>query len=96
MWYGQLNGQNHLLFARGGKVYELKENPITHEIEEIELGEIVDAYPTTFWVTNNIVYIMDGTEFYQWDGEDFEVVEGYVPTAFTAAPPTGGGTILKD
>ena len=95
MWYGQLNGQNHLLFARGGKVYELKENPITHEIEEIELGEIVDAYPTTFWVTNNIVYIMDGTEFYQWDGEDFEVVEGYVPTAFTAAPPTGGGTILE-
>jgi hypothetical protein len=95
MWYGQLNGQNHLLFARGGKVYELKENPITHEIEEIELGTIVDAYPTTFWVTNNIVYIMDGTEFYQWDGEDFEVVEGYIPTAFTAAPPTGGGTILE-
>src|SRR5690606_4310702 len=45
MWYGKIKGENRFLFARGGKVYELKENPITHEIEEIELGEIVDAYP---------------------------------------------------
>lgn len=95
MWYGKINGENRFLFARGGKVYELKENPITHEIEEIELGEIVDAYPTTFWAANNVVYIMDGHEFYQWDGDKFKVVEGYVPTAFTAAPPTGGGSILE-
>lgn len=93
MWYGLLNGTSHLLFARGGKAYELK--TIDHVPTEIEIGEIVDAYPTTFWVTNNVVYIMDGEDFYSWDGEDFQIVEGYVPTAFTAVPPTGGGTILE-
>ena len=91
IWYGSLNGVNHLLFARGGKVYE--HHLSTHT--DTELGNVVGAYPTTFFVTNNTVYIMDGTELYQWDTETFKVVEGYVPTAFTAAPPTGGGTILE-
>jgi hypothetical protein len=91
MWYGKINGVNHLLFARGGKVYEYDFETET----DIELGEVVDAYPTTFFVSNNTVYILDGTEFYSWDGEEFKVVDGYVPTAFTAAPPHGGGTILE-
>jgi hypothetical protein len=92
VWYGPLHGVNHFLFARGGKVYELDLNDGT----ETELGTIVDAYPTTFFVTNNTVYIMDGTEFYQWDGDTFKQVEGYVPTVVTAAPPYGGGTLLED
>ena len=85
-WYGSLNGVNHFLYARGGKVYKL---------DGTEIGAIVDSYPTTFFVTNNVVYILDGTEMYQWDGVTFSVVAGYVPTVYTAAPPTGGGTMLE-
>ena len=85
-WAGSLNGVNHILYARGGKVYKL---------DGTEIGTIVDSYPTTFFVTNNIVYILDGTEMYQWDGTTFSVVAGYVPTVYTAAPPTGGGTMLE-
>ena len=88
-WYGSLNGVSHHLFARGGKIYE-----ITSGIET-ELGTVVDAYPTTFFVSNNTVYILDGSDFYSWDGTTFKVVEGYVPTVFTASPPHGGGTILE-
>lgn len=91
MWYGPLHGEYHLIFARGGKVYKYDFNTKT----EIELGTIVDAYPTTFFVTNNTVYILDGTEFYSWDGETFKVVEGYVPTVITAASPYGGGQLLE-
>lgn len=91
VWYGAINGVFHFLFARGGYVYELD----LKNGEEKELGEIVDTYPTTFWAANNTVYIMDGTEFYQWDGEEFKIVEGYVPTYATAAPPYGGGTLLE-
>ena len=58
-WYGSLNGVNYHLFARGGKIYELSDAGV-----ETDLGTVVDSYPTTFFVTNNVVYIMDGTEFY--------------------------------
>lgn len=90
-WYGSLNGVNYHLFARGGKVYELSDTGV-----ETDLGAVVGSYPTAFFVTNNVVYIMDGTEFYSWlPGGTVQVVVGYSPTVFTAAPPTGGGTILE-
>ena len=91
MWYGPLNGVNYLVYARGGKVYKYDfDNKV-----EIAIGTVVDAYPTTFFVTNNTVYIMDGTEFYSWDTTTFQQVAGYSPTVLTAAPPFGGGTILE-
>lgn len=91
-WYGSLNGVDHYLYARDGHVYEY--NLTTHA--DTDLGTIADAYPTTFFATNNTVYIMDGTEFYSWQaGGTLQLVDGYVPTVFTAAPPTGGGTMLE-
>ena len=91
MWWGKINGVDHFLFARGGKVYEYDFTAKT----EVEIGTIVDAYPTTFFASNNVVYILDGTEFYQWDGTTFKQVEGYVPLVVSGAPPTGGGTLVE-
>lgn len=92
IWYGSLNGVSHLIFARGGHVYE--HNLTTHA--DTDLGTIVDAFPTTFFVNNNTVYIMDGTDYYSWSGSgSISTVTGYSPTVFTAAPPTGGGTMLE-
>ena len=88
-WYGSLNGVNHYLFARGGKVYEITSGT------EVEIGTVVDSYPTTFFVSNNTVYILDGSDFYSWDGTTFKVVEGYVPTVYSASPPHGAGQLLE-
>jgi hypothetical protein len=92
LWYGSLSGTAHFLFACGGHVYE-------HDLstgDNTDLGTLEDVYPTTFWVTNNTVYIMDGEELYKWTGTgNIETVQGYVPTVLTASPPTGGGTILE-
>lgn len=92
IWCGELSGTPHFIFACNGHVYE--QNMTTHA--NTDLGTIADAYPTTMWVTNNTVYIMDGTEFYSWSGTgSVSAVVGYVPTVLTASPPTGGGTILE-
>lgn len=91
-WYGSLNGTSHFLYASSGHIYEL--NLTTNA--STDLGIIVDANPTTFFVSNNTLYIMDGTNLYMWSGSGvIAVVSGYVPTVFTAAPPSGGGTILE-
>lgn len=91
MWYGELNGTAHFLFARTTKVYE---HNLSTDVDT-ELGTITEHFPTTFFAANNTVYILDGTGYFQWDGTTFAAVTGYVPTVFTATPPTGGGTILE-
>jgi len=91
-WYGTLSGTAHLIFACNGHIYE--HNLSTHA--NTDLGAVVDANPTTFFVSNNTVYIMDGTDLYSWAGTgSIAAVAGYVPTVYTAAPPTGGGTLLE-
>jgi len=91
MWYGSLNGTYHFLFAKNGHIYE--HNLTTHA--DTDKGALTDAL-TTFLVSNNTVYIMNGVELYSWSGTgNIAVVAGYSPTVFTAAPPTGGGTILE-
>ena len=60
MWYGTISGTAHLIFACNGHIYE--HNLSTHV--NTDLGSVVDAYPTTFFISNNTVYIWDGTDLY--------------------------------
>ena len=92
IWYGTLLGTPHMLFACNGHIYE--HNLTTHA--NTDLGSVEDTFPTTFWVTNNTVYIMDGDDIYSWPGSgSIASVVGYAPTITTATPPSGGGTLLE-
>jgi hypothetical protein len=91
LWSGYVDGVLHFLAACGGKVWDI--DPNTWKATQI--GEIDDA-PTHFFGFSQKVYILTGSEFYVWSGVGaVSVVEGYVPTVVTAAPPTGGGTVLE-
>jgi len=41
------------------------------------------------------VYMLNGDEYYAWDGTIFEVVAGYTPLVRIGTPPTGGGTAFE-
>jgi hypothetical protein len=91
MWYGQLSGVYHFLFSCNGHIYEHNK---TLGINT-DIGSVADAQ-ATFFVSNNMIYIMDGTEYYKWAGSGPIVqIIGYIPTVFTAGTPAGGGTILE-
>ena len=91
MWFGSLSGTDHFLFSCNGHIYE--QNLSTHA--NTDLGALTDAL-TSFFVTNNTVYIMNGANIYSWAGSgSIAAVVGYVPTVVTAAPPEGGGTLLE-
>lgn len=93
MWYGEISGTAKMIFACGTKVYE--HNLSTHA--NTDIGTIANSSPVTFFVDNNTVYIMDGTGFFSWPGSgNIASVTGYIPTVFTATPPTGGGTLLEN
>ena len=47
-------------------------------------------------IFNEKLYILDGLNFYVYDGTSVEAVEGYVPTTSIGRKPEGGGTMFED
>ena len=41
------------------------------------------------------VYMLNGNEYYSWDGTTFEIVAGYAPLVRIGTPNTGGGTAYE-
>lgn len=90
LWNGNVNGAEYTLASAGGKVYKLD----LTENTKTELGSIATA-KTFFFGYGGNVYILDGSDYYKWDGTTFQSVEGYVPCVYTATPPAGGGTAYE-
>lgn len=91
MWHGYVAGREHLLAACGGHLWDV--NTGTWACED--LG-VIDDGPTHFFGFARKVYLLTGNDYYVWDGNSpMSVVDGYAPVVVTAAPPTGGGTLLE-
>ena len=54
------------------------------------------AHKSNFFVFNNNLYIMDGSNYLEYDGTEIKEVEGYIPTTHVGMGATGGGTRLED
>lgn len=85
MWYGKIQGSYHFLFACNGNIYELNLTDNTY----VSIGTLADDL-TEFFAYSDKVYIMNGNEYYSWDGTTFGTVEGYIPEITSATPPAGG------
>lgn len=48
-----------------------------------------------FFVMNDLLYIMDGAHYLQYDGTTLQDVVPYVPTLTISTPPAGGGTVFE-
>lgn len=89
MWSGYIGGVFHMVAACGGRLWD-----IGMDQTAADKGAIHDSEAFFFGFSNKL-YILTGSEYYSWDGEgEPQVVEGYIPTVVTAAPPIGGGTLL--
>ena len=86
MWTGFVHGIEVMLAACGGKlwkVYDLETNSIVKE----ELGDLNTDNEVHFFGFSDIVYIMNGVEYKQWDGETLSDVHGYRPLVNIAIAP---------
>lgn len=92
MWYGKIGSTNYFLFACNGNVYTLDLVNKTYT----SIGTLTDA-TTTFFAFSNKVYILNGNDYYSWNGTgSIATVSGYRPLVATATPPAGGGTALEE
>lgn len=88
LWEGYVAGTHVLLAACDGHLWRVEGS------SPIDCGTLADG-PTSIFGFAKKAYILTGSEYYSWDGETLETVEGYIPIITTATPPEGGGTLLE-
>jgi hypothetical protein len=86
LWVGFVKGVECMLGACDGILYKLWDDN-GNVFEAVPLGQISTDKDVHIFGFNNIAYILDGSKYWQWDGEDLEEVEGYRPLVMIAIPP---------
>lgn len=91
MWTGLVGSQRMFLAACDGKLYNLYDEAtdtfIRTEIDDIETDNSVFFFPF-----DNKVYILNGHEYYEYDGgSSIKPVDGYIPIVAMAIGPIVDG-----
>lgn len=88
MWFGNVNGSEIGLAACDGHLWKFYENS-GYLANPTDLGSIDTTGAVNFFPYSNIVYILNGIEYYSYDGAVFQTVEGYVPLVVVSSAPSG-------
>ncbi len=86
LWTGYVKGREIFLAAAGGKLWELTQTDVD-VFAATELGDIDCTNDVHFFGFSNIVYMLNGKEYLQWDGEALSSVHGYRPLVNISVAP---------
>ncbi len=86
LWSGIAGGKHVLLAACDGKLWSLYDED-TDAVDRSPIGSINTDKGVTFVPFDNKVYILNGYEYYVYDGVTVEPVTGYVPLVATGIGP---------
>ena len=95
MWYGNVKGSEIGLMASGNVMWLFAKDGEILEYPEM-LGELSTENRVNFFAYSNIVYILNGEDYYQYDGISFGRVIGYRPLIATSRTPKGDQSTLLE
>ena len=96
LWFGNIMGNEYGLAACDGKLWKIWANG-AYLATPVNLGSLNTSKPVNFFPYSNIVYILNGFEYYYYDGTTFGTVSGYVPLVIVSRAPDGGdGKTLEE
>jgi len=90
LWTGLVAGQEVLLAACDGKLWSLYDAETGNYVREV-LGSLRTDKGVSFFPFGGSVYILNGYEYYQYDGSNFSTVDGYVPLVAVSISPVIDG-----
>lgn len=93
LWAGNVKGTEYLIAACDGKLWKVHDGA---DWCKTSLGDLDTSGEVFFFGYSEILYIMNGKKYLQWDGTTLKEVEGYRPVVSVAVAPTGGGTLLEE
>ena len=94
MWFGNINGHETGLAASGDYLYKFYYDDFLET--PTNLGAINTDNRVSFFAFSNIVYILNGKEYYYYDGTTFDEVDGYRPLIALSRTPDGSASTLHE
>lgn len=90
LFIGLVSGTNYIVFACNGTLYKSVAGVNT------SIGTLTTTNSVNMFTMDGNLYIQNGAKYYKWTGTgSIAEVTGYRPLIATAAPPTGGGTLVE-
>jgi len=94
MWFGNVKGKEVGLAASGKHMWMFYEDGYLETPKD--MGEIETDNRVNFFAYSEIVYMLNGKEYYSYDGSKFGYVNGYRPLIATARTPDGAQSTLLE
>lgn len=88
MWFGNVMGSEIGLAACNGHLWKFHGSG-AYLVSPVDLGALHTDRPVHFFPFSSIVYILNGYEYYSYDGTTFKAVDGYVPLVVVSSAPDG-------
>ena len=95
IWTGFVSGHEQLLAACDGTLWKLYDDT-TGEFVRVALGDIDTSKNVHMFGFSGIVYMLNGSQYKQWDGTTLQDVNGYRPLVRVSVPPAGGGEKMEE
>lgn len=93
LFFYTINQVDHMIIHCGVSLYDY--NMKTEKLKTIkEKG--MNVRKSQSFIYRNILYIKDGLNYLQYDGETCKEVIGYIPVTTIGKAPSGGGTTNQD
>lgn len=96
LWHGNVKGIDTMLAACSGHMWKLTRNEETDSLAATDLGILNTDNRVNFFPFDDIVYMLNGHEYYQYDGSIFQPVKGYRPLVQISTTPLGAGTLYEN
>ena len=88
MWSGVIGGQDYFLAACDDQIWSLYD-PVSNRFIASSIGTVKTDKGVHFFQFDGIVYILNGYEYYKYDGVNLLTVDGYVPLISITIGPVG-------
>lgn len=92
-FFYKVRNVTHVLVHSGTKLYEWLNYPTT-PVETKILHENMNIHDSRYFIFDNVLFIMDGLNYLEFDGETCKEVEGTIPITSYIRKPSG--QILED
>ncbi|MBO4452449.1 MAG: hypothetical protein J5793_00785 [Clostridia bacterium] len=90
IWKGRIGGTETAVVVSGGELFTVSEEGVLSE----SFG-FINAGKCAFLPFDSSLYILNGVNYFKFDGSELSVVTGYVPIVAVSCEPDGSGTAFE-